>query len=328
MLDQVRECGGLGGLSYSLRTISLALDLCDDMAALCPQAILLDVTNPMPRIVTAVNRFTSVRAYGFCNVAQGGATGYEWLAGLVGRRHEEISVVTAGLNHFAWLISICDKVAGTDLYPAVETTLRHSQGRNSQLLLKWLDEYGGIGVSGGEHMAEYLPTDPDAHYRARPPFHGDAEEREQRLESLRAIAADELDWRTHLVGVSWEHPAELALALGDGTRLAVPMLNLPNRGYLSDLPDDRIVEVPAEVGDWVVRGIEVGRLPGRVGPLCAAVSDVHELVAEGAAKGDRRTLAQAIAIDPAISDKAGALTVLDEFLAAHADILPRFSGPG
>jgi alpha-galactosidase len=322
--DQIRECGGLGGLSYALRTISLALDVCTDMAELCPAAVLLDVTNPMPRIITAVSRFTPIRAYGFCNVAQGGAHGYEWLGRLVGRRHEELEVVTAGLNHFAWLISIHDRATGENLHPVVEAAIRSGDGRDFPRLRKWLAEYGGIGVSGGGHMAEYLPPDPAARYSTRPPFHGDAAEREERLRALRAIAAGELDWRTHLTGGSWEHPAEVALALATNTPLRVPIINLPNAGYLTDLPDGRIVEVPALAERGTVRGVEVGRLPGCLGELCRRVSDVHELVAEGAARGDRAALREAIRVDPAIADKQAALSVLDELIAAHRDVLPRF----
>ncbi|MBN1583668.1 MAG: hypothetical protein JXA89_23380, partial [Anaerolineae bacterium] len=95
-------------------------------------------------------------------------------------------------------------------------------------------------------------------------------------------------------------------------------------GYLPDLPDGCIVEVPAVIENGNLRGITVGSLPGRVGELCRSISQVHELVAEGAATGDRRMLERAIAVDMAIADKVAALRVLDEMLDAHRDLLPRF----
>jgi alpha-galactosidase/6-phospho-beta-glucosidase family protein len=144
------------------------------------------------------------------------------------------------------------------------------------------------------------------------------------MRALRAIAAGELDWRSAFERGSWEHPVDLAVALDRGTELRLPMLNLPNRGYLADLPEGRIVEVPATVEGGEVRGVAVGPLPGTVGELCKMVSDVHELVAEGAATGDRQALEQAIALDPAIVHKTAALDVLGEMLEAHQDILPRF----
>jgi alpha-galactosidase len=324
MADQVRECGGLGGLSYALRTISLALDVCEDMAALCPHAHLLDVTNPMPRVVTAVRRFTDVACYGFCSAAQEGALGYEWLAGLVGRRHDAIDVVTAGLNHFAWLVSIHDRRTGQDLYPDVERAVRAAEGPGSEHRRRWLEQYGAIAAPGPGHIKDFIPPDPGFRYGTHPPFHGDKQEREERMRTLDAIAAGELDWRTAFARGSWEHPVDVAAALHRGTALHLPMLNLPNRGCLTDLPEDRIVEIPATVKSGQVHGVEVGPLPGRVGGLCKRVSDVHEQVAEGAATGDRRALEHAIALDPAIGDKGGALGVLEEMLRAHRDILPRF----
>jgi alpha-galactosidase len=107
------------------------------------------------------------------------------------------------------------------------------------------------------------------------------------------------------------------------------MLNLPNAGYLSDLPDGCVVEVPALVdaapgAASTVRGVAVGPLPGRLAALCRRVSEVHELVAEGAARGDRAALREAIRMDPAIGDKPAALTVLEKLIAAHRDVLPRF----
>jgi alpha-galactosidase/6-phospho-beta-glucosidase family protein len=323
MPDQARECGGLGGLSNALRSISLALDVCRDMEDLCPQAILLDVTNPMPRVVTAVNRFTGIRVYGFCNAAWRGATGYEWLARLTGRPQDGIRVVTAGLNHFAWLISIHDRATGQDLYPLVEQAVCQGEGSEFKLFRKWLDRYGAISAVGG-HASEYLPFDPDAHYATRPPYHGSAEKRQQHRRKLQAIAQGRGKWQDAFTQLSWEHPIDVAVALGNKAPLDVDMINLPNDGYLSELPPARIVEVPARIQDGKLTGVSVGPLPGRTGELCKTLSDVHELVAQGAAQGKRDLLIRAIEIDLAIADKATAIQVLDEMLDAHSDMLPQF----
>ena len=324
MPEQARECGGLGGLSYTLRTASLALDVAADMSALCSGATLLDVTNPMPRVVTAVKRFTEVPVYGFCNMAFRGAEGYEWLAGLVERPMARLDVVTAGLNHFAWLVAMHDTKTGEDLMPQVEEAVRRGEGHEMAVLRRWLERYGAISVTGVDHAAEYLPTEADIPYRAAPPFHGDEAERREHLARLRAAGAGELDWRTALDHGSWEHPVEVAVALVRGADVAVPILNLANRGYLTDLPDGRIVEVPARIGAGQLIGVKVGALPGEAAAICRTVSDVHELIAQGAATGDRDALRHAIEIDPAVDDKAAALGVLDDLIAVHRDLLPRF----
>ena len=298
---QARECGGLGGLSYALRSITLALGLCRDMERHCPQAVLLSVTNPLPRVMTAVRAYSPIRAVGFCSVAYQGPTGYAWLAGLLGREQEDIRVTTAGLNHFAWLVDARDAQTGEDLYPQVEDRIRQGSGESFGVLQRWLAEYGAVGVCGVQHMMEYLPGD-GRYARTRPPFHGSAEERTSRQEALRAVAGGKLGWRDADLHFCWEHPVDVAAALAGRQAASFDMVDVPNTGLLSELPPGRIVEVPADAADGELKGRAVGRLPGRVSEICRAVSDVHELVARSAGTGDRSLAQRAIEVDPAVSE--------------------------
>ncbi len=324
--DQARECGGVGGLSNALRSITLALDVARDMEELCPQAVLLDVTNPMPRVVTAVNHYSNIACYGFCSVALGGSRKHFRVARLLERDPDELQVVTAGLNHFAWLASVTDKATGEDLYPRVEAIYRERPGGNFDIFRRWLREYGGLVFSGADHTAEYLPKQDGIHYHESPPYHGSPEEREKNTQTLRAVAAGELEWQaifaTH---GSWEHPIDLAAAVAGGGPVRLEALNLLNRGYLPQLPDGRVVEVPADVSTDTVAGVPDIRLPDGVAAVCKQVSDVHELIAEGAATGNRQLLQQAVEVDPAVSDKDAGRQALATMLERHADLLPQFS---
>ena len=324
MPDQRRECGALGGMANALRAITLALGVARDMERLCPQAVLLDVTNPMPRVVTAVNRFTPVRAYGFCNVAFGGPTGYDGIARVLGRPASELSVVSAGLNHFAWLVSVRDASTGEDLMADAHRAVRSRTDGDGPVLSDWLDRYGAIAMSGTHHQAEWLPPDARIVYDGTPPYHGTPEERDARRQELRAAAEGKRDWRPLVEKGSWEHPVDLAAALGRGETRDLPILNLGNRGYWPDLPDGRIVEVPARTEGGRVTGVPIGHLPHGVTEVCRQVSDVHELIAEGAATGSRDKLAEAVEGDIAIPEKKRALAALDRMLEAHGDMLVQF----
>lgn len=333
MREQARECGGIGGLAYALRSITLALDVCSDMRALCPSATLLDVTNPMPRVVTAVRRYGGVACYGFCNAAHGSGAGYANVARLVGRDAADLAVVTAGLNHFAWLVSVCDRATGEDLLPLAVQNVRAGSfapgpwdaPEYPRVLRLWLERYGAINVVGVDHPAEFLPPDPAAPFHVHLPFHGTAEERRHRSERLQAAGEGRADWRPLLLeNPSWEHPVDVAVALHARRKLPVDMVNLPNRGTLPQLPPERIVEVPAVCQDGTLTGRGPLLLPPAAAEICRAVSDVHELVATGAATGDAAALAQAIECDPAVPDKRAGRAVLPRLLAAHADLLPQF----
>jgi len=322
--DQARENGGVGGLMYSFRSITLLMDIAKKMEKLCPNALLLIVTNPLPRVVTAVNKYSSIRAIGFCNIAWRGVNGYEWFANLVGKSPHDINVVTAGLNHFAWLLEIQDKKTGEDLFPLVRSKVLMGTDREMRIMKRWFYEYGGIIAGHVDHHGEYLPLDPDIHYAQAPPFHGDIKERENRINELREIARGRATWEGLLEHGSWEHPVDVAAALYYKKEQAFDAVNIPNDGYIKELPNGRIVEVPACAHQGILKGQEVPALPQKVAKLCRQISDVHELAADAAVTGDRRIAERAIELDPAVVDKKAALLALDRMLKAHADILPQF----
>lgn len=176
LADQARECGGIGGLMNTFRSVTLILDICRDMEKLCPNAILLDVTNPMPRVITAIERYTTIKAFGFCNIAFRGPRNYAFLASLVNRSGDEISVVTAGLNHFSWVMKITDKITGADLLPELIGALREARGANYdeetkrelRIMGEWYDLYGAVPAGAVDHHAEYLPYSEEIHYTTSP----------------------------------------------------------------------------------------------------------------------------------------------------------------
>lgn len=325
LADQARENGGLGGLMKTVRSATLIVAVARDMEELCPSASLLITANPLPRLASAVSIHTGIQAIGFCNVAWNGYPGYQWLASIVGKSASEVTVVTAGLNHFAWLVSICDRSTGEDLLPLVVQHIREGQGNDYELLREWYRTYGAVGVSGPMHMGELLPYDPRNHYHDTPPFHGTPEERDRFVTLLKAIGSSEADWRPALAHRSWERPADVATAIYNKTPAHFDMLNIVNNGSLSQLPDDRVVEVPAMASQGVLKGYGLPPLPEPLSSLLNTVSDVIDLSARAAIKGDRDFLRQVVEIDPAIGQKKEALEILDALVDQHVDLAPQFA---
>jgi alpha-galactosidase/6-phospho-beta-glucosidase family protein len=332
MADQARECGGVGGMLNAFRSITLLIAICRDMEELCPQAIILDVTNPMPRVVTAIDRYTSIRAAGFCNIAYQGPDGYTKLPFLIDKKADEVEIVTAGLNHFAWLLSMKDKLTGADLLPIIRNYIRrgdwseHDEGtrRELKVMRRWLETYGAVVAGAVDHHAEYLPVQEDIRYAIIPPYHGSEEERRRRLDEIQAIARDERDWTDLFNHRSWEHPVNLAVILMRGEVAKVDILNVRNSGAIPHLPEERIVEVPVSIANSEWKPITVPPLPPALAELIRTISDVHELIAEAAVKGDPALAHQAVELDPAITDKQAAHIALDRMLSIHADLLPQF----
>jgi len=315
------ECGGLGGLSYTLRSVPLILGIARDMERLCPDAWLLNMSNPLPRVLDAVMNHTSIKALGFCNNAWGDENGYGPIARELGREVDDIAVVTAGLNHFTWLLSVRDARTGEDLMPELNLSFRVGP-----LQTKLWHNYGALPLGGDTHVGEFVPFEPHLS-EEHTAHHGTSEERDQRRAEIREAAEGKRSWHYLMenYGRSWERPADVIHALATGSSCHLDMVNLRNDGAIANLPDEAIVEVPADVLGGAVEAVKVGELPAAVAELCSKVSAAHHVAAEAAVTGSRELVAEAIRIDPAITEKDAALEAIGEMIVAHTDLLPQFA---
>lgn len=134
-----------------------------------------------------------------------------------------------------------------------------------------------------------------------------------------------LRWQPALAHRSWERPADVAAAIYNKTPAHFDMLNIVNNGSLCQLPDDRVVEVPATANQGQLNGHGLSTLPEPLANLLNTISDVIDLSARAAIKGDRDFLRQVVEIDPAIDRKKESLDVLDGLVNQHLDLAPQFA---
>jgi alpha-galactosidase/6-phospho-beta-glucosidase family protein len=321
---QSRECGGLGGLSNALRGIHYTMELVHEMEKICPNAVLLTVLNPLTRIVTAVNSYSTIKCYGFSNVAKKGNYGYQWIADITECQLKNIYAVTAGLNRLAWLVSAADIINGINLYPIVRNTVKKFSTREACIIQTWLREHGGIMVGDIDLQAELLPFQPEIKYVTSPPYMGNNTDFEHQWQVLRDIAVGEIDWRTNYPIDSWERSITFAMAIADKKSANIDILNLPNDGHIRDYPNGPVVEVPVQIVDgMLVKHPEI-KLPGKTIDLCIQISQIHDLITKGAVNCDLSTLHEGIDIDIAINKKEIAHDALEKILLLHADILPKY----
>jgi 6-phospho-beta-glucosidase len=98
-----QETTGPGGMMKALRTIPALLDICKDMEELCPDAWMLNFTNPAGMVTEAINKYSKIKAIGLCNAPMGV---YKWLMELYQVSVEQIYVEFAGLNHLHWVTQV------------------------------------------------------------------------------------------------------------------------------------------------------------------------------------------------------------------------------
>jgi alpha-galactosidase len=315
---------GIGGIFRGLRTIPVIVAIADDMAQVCPGALLLNYANPMAMLTWAVyagSAFTNV--VGLCHSIQ---FTHLQLAEIVGVPVEEIDFTTAGLNHQAFVLRF--ERGGESLYPLLDQAIdRDPDGLGRRTRIELYRQFGHFPTESSEHSAEYVPwfmRHDDQLERYRIPVdeyvRRSYENLDEYAEIRRRLDAGE--------GFPIESESELAPryihSILSGTE-RLEYGNVRNDRLISSLPDGACVEVPCRVDADGVHPVPVGALP----PQCAALNrtflNVVELTVHAALEQRRDYVYQAALLDP----NAGAtLTVgqtralVDELIDAHRDLLP------
>lgn len=325
--DQARVNGGLGGLMHALRGGNKVLDLCEEMTYACPDALVINLAQPMGRIC-AVFADAGFRCYGLGPTPLRGANGLEGLCHALHRKPATVTADIAGLPGFAFLLSLRDAATGADLLPAAEEIAR--KGDLGRLARRWLDWYGALPMGKVTDHAEFLPAQPDFIPEAEPSFGESVEQRKERILHMNTIASKGADSREGMMAqlvllskAPAQRPVQLALALLRGTDLRMAAVTRRNRGVLPQLENHAIIEaeLTLRAGEDVS---PARRVPEALADILRAVDETNRLVARAAA-GDRGALREAIETDPALDglDRLYLQDVADKLIELHRDVLPR-----
>ena len=325
--DQARVNGGLGGLMHALRGGNKVLDLCEEMTYACPDALVMNLAQPMGRIC-AVFADAGFRCYGLGPTPLRGANGLEGLCHALHRKPATVTADIAGLPGFAFLLALGDAATGADLLPAAEEVAR--RGDLGRLARRWLDWYGALPMGKVTDHAEFLPAQPDFIPEAEPTFGESVEQRKERILHMNTIASKGADSREGMMAqlvllskAPAQRPVQLALALLRGTDLRMAAVTRRNRGVLPQLENHAIIEaeLTLRAGEDVS---PARRVPEALADILRAVDETNRLVARAAA-GDRGALREAIETDPALDglDRLYLQDVADKLIELHRDVLPR-----
>ena len=323
------EFGGVAGISYSLRQIALIRAITDDMKRLCPNSWLLNVSNPLPRVAQAASE-NGIQTAGFCAVS---LSAYGTLWRLLTGEHlpypweparARWQLTSAGLNHFAWVVGLEDRVTGENLLPQVRERLAAGGTTGQPRADALARETGFLLSSGDDHTRDFLPPagpDPGADVA---PFHGNADERRRRLELLSAVGEGRASWDDLLAGEAWEKPLAFVSALSGGPAADFHSLNLLNgEGQVANLPRNVFVETPCRVSAEGVQPKSV-TLPESVVPLCERTAQVTDTLVRAAREHSRALVHEAIELDPTVLDKAAGVRAVDACLVAQKDLVGEY----
>jgi alpha-galactosidase len=333
----VGDTRGPSGIFRALRTIPMMLEICRDMEELCPNAILLNYTNPMAMLCHAMQRTSPLTISGLCHSVQGTVG---MLARWLGTKPEKVDYVCAGLNHLSWYLKL--EKDGRDLYPKLRKVVAtdkavydHERVRNEMFLA-----LGYYVTESSGHNSEYnwwFRKRPDlirqycnvgtgwnpgrhafilGHYRAR-------DKNDKWRKDARA-------WLQKEQPISLERGHEYAASIINaymGGELFKFNGNVPNTALVTNLPQGACVEVPVVASRHGLLPVHVGALPPQCAILTNLSAQIEMMVVEGSLSGDPTLIYQAIAHDPlsaAVLSLAEIRKMVREMFVKNRKYLPQF----
>ncbi len=345
--QSVGDTVGPGGISRSLRNIPVVVKLARNMERLCPDAWLLNYTNPMTTLTRAVTSETSIRCIGLCHELYGTLGVVQRLFGLKDWT-KEISVKCAGVNHLLWVTEMA--INGEDGFAMLRDYLKNpakyadrqkrAGGRkinlthaethlgSNRVKFELFNIFGALPAAGDRHVAEFFPyflteannmgadwgvkltTVPQRRNEWRP----------NSEKNCRAIATGKRKMK-----MKRSHEAVSLIIAGlAGHRTTIDVVNLPNDGQVPELPLDAVVETMGVCDASGARGLPAGELPPGVATILQRHCDNQEMTVEAALTGDKELAFKALVNDPLVLDLKTARKMFNEMLKANRRWLPQF----
>lgn len=326
-----QETNGPGGLFKGLRTIPIILDICRDIEELCPDAWLVNFTNPAGMVTEAVLRYSNIKKIvGLCNVPIGIEMG---IAKLLDVDHSRIRVDFAGLNHMVYGldvyvdgVSVKEKVMNLLTDPKNSSFVKNVEGQGWEPeFIKALNAltcpYHMYYYKTDEMLAKELKNYENGTTRAEVVKKLEDELFELYKDPNLAIKPPQLEQRG---GAYYSDAAVRLISSIYNDKRDIQPVNTINNGAIASIPDDSAVEVSCIITKEGPKPISVGDLPVAVRGLVQQIKSFERVAAEAAVTGNYDTALLAMTINPLVpSDKIGK-QILDEMLEAHKKHLPQF----
>ncbi len=341
------ENGGPGGMFHFLRNIGPMLEIAGAMERLCPDAWLINYSNPEAKIVDAIGRLTKIKAVGLCH---GINEGQNMISKILEIPVEELDVAVCGLNHFGWYQKIRSKKTGEDLYPLLK-----EKERNVQWLASWdgialprmlLRTYGLLPYPVTNHIGEYIrwadgfiaspnmqffhdPVSEDpwitnkipplvyfADSFAEMPYYPNTDSKEDDW------IKERFDVSTEEIKPSGEYGVPIISAIVLNRQTECLTVNMLNKGKIPGLPDDMAVELPAVVDGSGIHTRQMEHLPDPIAEMISIQGIIHKLLTEAFVEKSRNKLLQAVLLDPTVYSYNSSVAMINEMCERQKEILP------
>lgn len=333
---------GVGGIMRGLRTVPHLWKICEDMLAVCPNAILLQYVNPMAINTWAISaKYPAIRQVGLCHSVQG--TAME-LARDLGVPYEQLRYRAAGINHMAFYLDFSLREpdgSHRNLYPDLVRGYREGRFPKpkrrpsrcpNKVRYEMLTRLGYFVTESSEHFAEYTPYfikrgREDLIERFGIPLDEYPKRCVEQIERWKQQGEAYRSGESIDVGVSQEYASTIVNSVWTGEPSMI-YGNQRNGGSITSLPEDCAVEVPCLVDASGIQPTHVGALPPQLTALIRTNINVQELTVRALISENREHIYHAAMMDPhtgAELDLDQIWALVDELTAAHGDWLPAWA---
>ncbi|WP_106450110.1 alpha-glucosidase/alpha-galactosidase [Trichococcus alkaliphilus] len=327
----IGDTTGIGGIFRGLRTLPVMFEFAKDMEEVCPDAWLLNYTNPMAILTMGMLKGTKIKTVGLCHSVQVCVPElFEHLGIKEQYNLDEFQWKIAGINHMAWLLEINRN--GKDFYPEIRSLAsKIANPHKDSVRFELMKHFGYYITESSEHNAEYHPYFIKKNYpqlidQLQIPID------EYLRRCVTQIEGWELQREEIVNNGSLEHTRsrEYASYIMDAITTGNPTViagNVLNKGLITNLPEDCCVEVPCLVDKNGVQPTYVGKLPTQLAALNRTNINVQELTVEAAMTLEKDKIYQAALLDPHASSELSISEIkamVDELIAAHGDYLPTY----
>jgi alpha-galactosidase len=310
---------GAGGVSRALRTVPVLVDVAADMARLCPDALLVNFTNPMTVNCWALHKASKIKTVGLCY----GVTWYQHrLAKLIEVPFSETWTKAIGVNHFTWITDFLYQ--GQDAWPLVREKIGKRSSIAGPYTWELFDTFGAFPCVGDGHICEFIPG-----FQGKGAYYGKTfgidgghnfEEYARHWDRVFEEMADQAYGRKPIEGIDTSAPGEtfrdedlfidvLCAAMGEAP--VERTVNLPNMGQAANLPLGAVLEGTTLVNGAGFHPLAYGELPPGLTAILQRILAAQALTVEAALRADRNLVVQALMADLTAVKRADAEKLTD-----------------
>jgi alpha-galactosidase len=324
---------GAGGVSRALRTIPVLIEIAHDIERLCPNALLINFTNPLTVNVWALSIASKVNVAGLCY----GVTFYQhYLANLIGMKWDDLSCRAIGVNHFTWITDLSYK--GQSVWPEVRKVMEQKgEALGNPYTWELFRMFDAFPCVGDGHICEFVPgwQGEGAYYGKTfgTTFHN-FEQYAAGFDKVYADMVDQAYGRAPIIKRA-ENPNDKetfkdedlfidVLNAAMGADSIFRTVNLPNRGQAANLPMGAVLEATTLINGDGFQPLCFGNLPLGISAIIARILATQELTVEAALKADRKLAIQALVAGETVRTEKEAGKMMDVILDTHREYLPQF----